>query len=201
MFQTVLPKMLVEARKFGVGIVLCHQHADQLTREIREALEANSANFSAFRLSPKDASVAAIRFDDPTMMVALTRLDAFRAVTTLSVNGQQTAPFTLEIERPKPQKNGEEIAAKIEAQSRKTLVEPYRALRALTAAEILDFLNNPEKRETLKRKSQLHAHRSVPPEPIRSAPPAPLPVERKDEDTPNWLDCWLDKRSQLKQVG
>ena len=52
LFQTnPMPRMLAEARKFGVSMILCHQHTGQLSNEIRDALEANSANFSAFRLS------------------------------------------------------------------------------------------------------------------------------------------------------
>lgn len=147
LFQTnPMPRMLAESRKFGISMVLCHQHTGQLTEAIRTALEANSANFSAFRLSPGDARVAAVRFDDPEMSVSLTRLNAFNAITSLSVDGRQTAPFTLETIRPKRLKNGEQIAARVEAQSIASLVEPYRRLRALTSAEILELLNHPEKR-------------------------------------------------------
>lgn len=146
LFQTnPMPRMLAEARKFGVSMVLCHQHTGQLSNEIRDALEANSANFSAFRLSPKDAAAAAIRFDDPQMQVTLTRLSAFNAITTLSVDGIQTPPFTLETAKPKQQKDGEKIAKAIEERSRKMLVEPYRHLSALTPAEILDLLENPDR--------------------------------------------------------
>lgn len=168
-----MPRMLAESRKFGIAMCLSHQHAGQMIQEIRDALEANSANFSAFRLSPKDAAVAAIRFDDPRMQVALTRVDAFNAITTLSVDGRQTAPFTLEITRPKQQSNGQMIAAQIERQSIKRLVEPYRAVRALTAAEILALLNDPEKAERLKKK-----------EPI-----------------PAWLESWTEHRDQLKKAN
>lgn len=143
LFQTnPMPRMLAESRKFGISMVLCHQHTGQLSAEIRDALEANSANFSAFRLSPRDAAIAAVRFDDPLMQISLTRLDAFNAITTLSVDGRQTAPFTLETECPKKQKYGEEIAEIIEAESIAKLVKPYSNLRALTSVEILKLLNN-----------------------------------------------------------
>lgn len=146
LFQTnPMPRMLAESRKFGIAMVLCHQHTGQLSDEIRDALEANSANFSAFRLSPKDAALASIRFDREEMRTYLARQDAFQAVTTLSVDGRQTEPFTLETVPPKPQKDGESVAAMIEARSRETLVAPYREQRALTPAEILDFLAHPEK--------------------------------------------------------
>ena len=146
LFQTnPMPRMLAESRKFGISMVLCHQHTGQLTTEIREALEANSANFSAFRLSPGDAATAAVRFNDPEMQVSLTRLDAFNAITSISVDGKQTSPFTLETIRPRQQSDGETIAGKITARSIETMVKPYRSFRALTSAEILDLLNHPEK--------------------------------------------------------
>lgn len=146
LFQTnPMPKMLAESRKFGISMVLSHQHTGQLSREIREALESNSANFSAFRMSPRDAAQAAIRFDDPDMQTTLARLDAFNAITTLSVEGKQTAPFTLETIRPVQQKDGETIAALIEARSIQTLVEPYRDLSAITSSEITDLLDDSDK--------------------------------------------------------
>lgn len=146
LFQTnPLPRILAEGRKFGVACVLCHQHAGQLTREIRDALEANSANFSAFRLSPQDAAVAALRFDNPEMQQTLTRLNAFNAITTISVDGMQSDPFTLETVRPKQQKNGEEIASSIEQESINKLVKPYQKIRALTSREINELLNKGNK--------------------------------------------------------
>lgn len=146
LFQTnPMPRMLAEGRKFGLSMVLCHQHLGQLSAEVRDALEANAASFCAFRLSPRDAAHAALRFDDPELQALLPRLDAFTAVATLSVRGQQTPPFTLEVSRPKKQKKGEETAARIEAASVDALVKPYEALRALTAAELQDLLDHPEK--------------------------------------------------------
>lgn len=144
LFQTnPMPRMLAEARKFGIAMILCHQHTGQLTQDIRDALEANSANFSAFRLSPKDAAIAAIRFDDPEIQTTLARLDAFNAITTLSVNGVQTRPFTLETIRSKPLKNGEQIAVAIEQNSIDRLVKPYEKYRALSPNEIQNMLDHP----------------------------------------------------------
>lgn len=169
LFQTnPMPRMLAEGRKFGLSMVLCHQHMGQLTPELRDALEANSANFSAFRLSPQDAAGAAVRFDDPAMGVSLTRLDAFRAVTTLSVDGRQTAPFTLEIQRPRTQKDGKHIAMDIEQRSIDTLVTPYLDCRALTSAEIQGMLNR------------------------RTEESVSVPV--CDPDEPGWLESWRRRR-------
>ena len=147
LFQTnPMPRMLAESRKFGLSMILSHQHTGQFSTEIKDALEANSANFCAFRLSPKDAYTASIRFNDSNMEGILTRLDAFNAMATVSVDGKQTMPFSLETIRPHKQKNGEAIAKAIEAHSIRTLVDPYRSLKALTAAEINDLINNPWKK-------------------------------------------------------
>lgn len=182
LFQTnPMPRMLAESRKFGISMVLCHQHTGQLTREIRDALEANSANFSAFRLSPRDAAAAAVRLDDPEMQAQLPRLDAFRAITTLSVDGKQTAPFTLEINRSQKQRDGERTASKIEAHSIETLVAPYRELRALMPSEIQELLEHPDKLTCLKQR------RTEQPE----KPAAP---------NPRWLEEWTKRRNELKHA-
>ena len=162
LFQTnPMPRMLAESRKFGISMVLCHQHTGQLSENIKEALEANSANFSAFRLSPKDAARAAVRFDDSTMSVSLARLNAFNAITTISVDGKQTAPFTLETVRLRPQKDGEEIAQYIENRSISTLVEPYRHLSALTPAEIMNRLNKASEAASKRKTTAIRPDNKV----------------------------------------
>lgn len=91
LFQTnPLPQMLAEGRKFGAALILAHQHNGQLSYDLRESLSANSANFSAFRLSVKDAYEVVDRFDDPAVQKDLSRQNAFQALTTLSIDGRQT---------------------------------------------------------------------------------------------------------------
>lgn len=184
LFQTnPMTRMLAEGRKFGLSLVLCHQHTGQLSQEIRDALEANSANFSAFRLSTRDAATAAIRLDEPRMQTALPRLDAFRAVTTLSVDGRQTPPFTLEIRPPRRQADGEQIAAEVERRSIRTLVEPYEAVRALTAAEIQQILN---------REGPAPAYTEADLDEELMLPDGDMVLE------PEWLTAWKDCRGDRK---
>ena len=188
LYQHLVPRILAESRKFGISMILSHQHTAQLRLDMREALEANTANFIAFRLSPKDASVASIRFDDPEMQVLLTRIDAFKAITTLSVDGRQTAPFTLEIDKPEEQKDGERIAKEIEEHSIRTLVKPYQHVRALTRDELVDLLNNPEKRAkpaAPKKKNDQEPQKG-------SAAAADT-----DEAQPSWLEKWMEKRNTV----
>lgn len=145
LFQTnPMPRMLAEGRKFGLSMVLCHQHTNQLSENIREALEANSANFITFRLSAKDAYNASIRFDDESFQTKLTRLDVFKAIATLSVNGIQTKPFSLDAIRTSRQKDCKRIAEEIEKNSIETLVKPFENVKALTNEEIMDILNGKD---------------------------------------------------------
>lgn len=127
LFQTSpLPQMLAEARKFGLALMLAHQHNGQLSYSVREALSANSANFSAFRMSPGDAELVADRIDIKDSTRELSRMDAFLALTTCSIDGHQTPTFTLRVPKPVPVRNGEKISREIEQNSIETLVEPYR---------------------------------------------------------------------------
>ena len=185
MFQTnPMPRMLAESRKFGISMILCHQHTGQLTQEIRDALEANSANFSAFRLSPRDAVYSSMRFDSQDVEIRLSRLDAYNAITTLSINGLQTAPFTLETIKPKVLKNGDEIAEGIERRSIEKLVKPYASKRALTSAEILDYLNHPEKLNH---------------NPVNEI--IPKPVKKEAPKEPDWLNKWKKQRLKMEKAS
>jgi Domain of unknown function DUF87. len=191
LFQTnPMPRMLAESRKFGLGIVLCHQHEGQLTQEIRDALEANSANFSAFRLSPRDAEVAAIRFDERSIVSELTRQSAFSAITTLSVDGVQTAPFTLEIEKPVFAKNGEKTAKEIEQASIDKLVKPYEDMRALTAAEIQAILNHAEEYTPEEYIKIIRRKKSF----FEEWQEKRKELEKKEKDKIDWLKYWNEHR-------
>jgi len=165
LFQTnPLPQMLAEGRKFGISLILAHQHCGQLTKEVRDALDANSANFSAFRLSVKDAAEAIQKFDDPSLCSELCRLNAFNALTTISVDGKQTSVFTLKTQKPNFTKRAAAKAVEIEHRSIAQLVEPYRSFRALTTDEILKLLNenakNPPRELAINSSSSFICHQS-----------------------------------------
>jgi energy-coupling factor transporter ATP-binding protein EcfA2 len=49
--------MVSELRKFGVGLILAHQHLHQLEPEVRHAILGNAGTFISFRLGPEDAGV------------------------------------------------------------------------------------------------------------------------------------------------
>ena len=161
LFQNNLQEMLATGRKFGLAMILAHQHYGQLTEEIRDALDANSANFSAFRLSVKDSADASVKLDDPYMRGDLSRLNAFNAMTTLSVDGKQTPAFTLKVEKPVFRQDSDKVARQIEENSIAALVTPFHDQRALTSEEILRLLEYhsdnplpPRKQEGPPRKQE-----------------------------------------------
>ena len=128
--------MVYEGRKFGLSLLTAHQNYTQLAPELREAM-ASMTNFSCFRLSVKDARDAAVKFDNPAFMSKLCNLDNFNAITTLSIEGRQTTPFTLMVSKPKKTRESAETVKYIEDNSYSILVEPYKGLKPLTTSDIL----------------------------------------------------------------
>jgi predicted NAD-dependent protein-ADP-ribosyltransferase YbiA (DUF1768 family) len=142
LFQTnPLPQMLAEARKFGLALIMAHQHTNQLSADVREAMAANTANFSAFHLSVKDAHSVEDRMNIPSAAQELSRMDAFRALTTLSIDGKQCPTFTLMIPNPLPLDEGQKIQEEIELRSIRELVDPYRGERPLTTEEVIRLIS------------------------------------------------------------
>lgn len=135
-----LCSIIYEGRKFGAALCMAHQSCSQMMPDIRDALDT-TANFSCFRLSLKDAYNAAHKFDNPRFETMLCRLDNFNAITTMSIDGKQTNPFTLLVSRPEAKAKGDEIAQKIEKRSLDVLVKPYENKRAKTTEEIIKEIN------------------------------------------------------------
>ena len=151
LFQTnPLPQMLAEGRKFGAAMILAHQHCGQLSPEVREALDANSANFSAFRLSVRDARDAVLKLDQDGLAKELCRLNAFNALTTLSIDGKQTPAFTLQLEPPQLSPAGIATAKEIERNSFRQLILAHQKERALTPDEVWQILCAQAERPQLK---------------------------------------------------
>lgn len=184
-----LERIIYEGRKFGISLIMAHQNCTQLSNNIREAL-ASTANFSSFRLSVKDAYEAASRFDNDSFKTKLCRLDNFNAVTTLSVNGKQSAPFTLHTLKPYTCKESSAIAKLIEENSISKLVKPYRKTKAFSSAEILAKINAfaCNEKETLVDDD------------LEALPEIPLIEDFTDEDE-LFMQEWLSKKEKLNNAA
>lgn len=92
---TSLVDMLSELRKYGLGLVLAHQHTTQLDDATREAVLGNVGTLVSFRLGATDAAILARQFaaDVPTPR-DLVNLANYEMFVRLMIDGQQSRPFS-----------------------------------------------------------------------------------------------------------
>ena len=93
----LLPRLLTQARKFGVAVVLAHQNLEQLTPGLREAVLASTNNVIVFRTGLQEAAAAHERLGTWSGG-PLTRLPRLTAATTLSTGAGLTDAFTLRVD-------------------------------------------------------------------------------------------------------
>lgn len=86
--------MLAEARKYGLRLVLAHQHLGQLDEALRRAILGNVGTLLTFAVGGEDAEALEREFGPELSAEDLTRLDAYQFAIRLSVDGTTTRPFT-----------------------------------------------------------------------------------------------------------
>ena len=86
--------MLSESRKYGLGLVLAHQHIVQTERAVFEAILGNAGSLIAFRTGASDAPTFARQLHEIPER-DLINLPNHRAFAQLMVNGEKTKPFSL----------------------------------------------------------------------------------------------------------
>lgn len=92
-----LPGLLAEARKFGIGVVVATQAADNLSPRLTRAIEANVGSAISLRTGINAASAASERLGG-WPAAQLTRLEDLTAAASLSRGGMPTPAFTLHID-------------------------------------------------------------------------------------------------------
>lgn len=165
----LLPRLLTEGRKFGLGVVLAHQHLGQLSFSVREAAQANASSLVAFRCGPSEVAPAIQRLG-AWPGGALTRLPNLQAACALSLSSAQAEPFTLRIDHNETSTPCAATSQRISEQSGAQLVEPYRA------AEVL------EPRHLVARVRELAAERR--------------PRQRPAASDGSFLEDWLLERAK-----
>lgn len=97
-FQTFttlsLVNMMSELRKYGVGLVLAHQHLHQLEPDIRHAVLGNAATIISFRVGPEDAWVLAGEFQPRFGVEDLINLPNRSIYLKLMIDGSPSQPFS-----------------------------------------------------------------------------------------------------------
>lgn len=128
-----LADALVTARGLGVGLVLAHQHLDQLDRSVRSAVLANAASRVAFRLGFEDAKVMAKHSRGGLRPEDLTGLGAYEAYASLLVKGEATSYGSINTLALPPAERDPEV---IKAQSRSRYGVDRKATEATLTALI-----------------------------------------------------------------
>lgn len=92
--------MMAELRKHGVGLLLAHQHLNQLDPEVRSAMFGNAGNLIIFRVGAEDASPLAKELQPRFEAIDLLYLPNRQAYLRLMVEGTPTGPFSASITVP-----------------------------------------------------------------------------------------------------
>ena len=91
--------LLSEARKYGLGLVLAHQHLSQIDTDVRDAIIGNLGNLVVFRVGASDAT-----FFDRLMPIFSTHdfqnQPNHRANVLLTHRGERLRPFTASMYPP-----------------------------------------------------------------------------------------------------
>jgi energy-coupling factor transporter ATP-binding protein EcfA2 len=86
--------MLAEVRKYGLGVILAHQYAEQAEIAVEHAILGNAGSLVTFRLGALDAPLFAPLFV-PLQPVDLTGLANFEAYARIMVDGSRSRPFSM----------------------------------------------------------------------------------------------------------
>lgn len=86
--------MISEVRKYGVGLVLAHQHLFQLEEDVRHAVLGNVGTVIAFRIGPEDARVMAREFAPKFSPEDLVNLPNHDIYLKLMIDGTPSPPFS-----------------------------------------------------------------------------------------------------------
>lgn len=184
----LLPRLLAEARKFGVAVVLAHQHLEQLTDALREAALATTNNVIVFRSGPREAATALLRLGG-WPGGPLTRLRRFHCATTLAQGDQVTDAFSLVVdhnERTDAHPQPVEVRQAIIDASNERFVDPYRQAAPLTHQSVTDRVDELSADEMLQS-------------PTRGATrPGGNDTSAGSNSASSFLDDWLAKRASQR---
>ena len=97
-FQTFttlsLANMTSELRKYGVGLILAHQHLHQLELDVRHAVLGNVGTLISFRVGPEDAAFLSKEFQPAFEAIDLMNLPNYDIYVKLMIDGTPSKPFS-----------------------------------------------------------------------------------------------------------
>jgi hypothetical protein len=137
--------MLVQARSFGLAMVLAHQHLDQL-RDIRSAVMANARSKVVFQATADDARVFAHEFGRTVTDEDFQNLGQFEVLCKLATDDGVSAPVS-GTTYPPPEAGG--VAAEVRERSRKQYGRTLEEIEADIAKRRTPRSSTPKRRPRL----------------------------------------------------
>ncbi len=103
-----IESILSEARKYRLGLILAHQYLDQLEKEnklsgtvsLKGAVFGNVGTMMFYKIGPQDAEVCAKEMAPVFTEQDLVNVEAFKGAMKLSIDGQPSRPFSIDVPRP-----------------------------------------------------------------------------------------------------
>ena len=99
--------ILSEARKYRLWLVVAHQYTDQLKQEwlwgnldLSKTIFGNVGNMFVYKVGAPDAEFLAKEFEPEFNQTDLTATDKFMGACKISINNQQTRPFSFKAKIP-----------------------------------------------------------------------------------------------------
>ncbi len=86
--------MTSELRKYGVGLILAHQHLHQLEPDIRHSVLGNVGTLISFRVGPEDAMILGREFQAKFEPIDLLNLANYDIYLRLMIDGAPSQPFS-----------------------------------------------------------------------------------------------------------
>jgi hypothetical protein len=99
-------KILSEARKFKLNLVMTNQYIDQLPVTVQQAIFGNVGTLGSFVVSQSDANILANEFAPMFSAEDLVSLDAYAMYVKLCIDGMTSVPFSAKSLAPRYQKMG-----------------------------------------------------------------------------------------------
>lgn len=97
-----IANMVSELRKYGVGLILAHQHLTQLEPDVRHAVLGNVGTMIAFRLGVEDAQLLEREFHPVFGWQDLINLPNYDLYIKLMIDGVPSRPFSASTLPPMP---------------------------------------------------------------------------------------------------
>ena len=108
-----IESILSEARKYRLGLVMAHQYLGQLQKSdaltksnlnLKDAIFGNVGTIMSYKIGPEDAEMMEKQFAPVYSNQDFVNMDKFKAAIKLSIDGQPSPGFSLNVPFPWTQK-------------------------------------------------------------------------------------------------